>query len=138
MDRLGVFGHGFTASGHPVATAVGLENVKIILEKDLVANVKALEEKFLSRLSSLAEHPLAASSRGVGLIGALEMKPFEDGAAGDAALALHMTCQEEGFIVRNIGEAICFCPPLIITAEQVDELFDCVARALDRVVAERG
>lgn len=137
-NRIGVFGHGYTASGHPVATAVGLENVKIILERDLVGNAAKLEEKFLGGLAKLAEHPLAHSSRGVGLIGALEIKPWEDKAAGDAAAAVAAALQDEGVIVRNIGEAICFCPPLIITAEQIDDMFAALKRALDTVAATRG
>lgn len=137
-NRIGVFGHGFTASGHPVATAVGLENLKIIQERDLVGNAARLEEKFLGGLAKLAEHPLAHSSRGVGLIGALEMKPWEGVAAGDAAAALSAACEEEGLICRNVAEALCFCPPLIITAEQIDDMFACVARALDKVAAARA
>ena len=54
-DRIGSFGHGYTASGHPVATAVGLENLKIIQERDLVGNVARLEGKFLSHLKALAD-----------------------------------------------------------------------------------
>ncbi|WP_321333380.1 aspartate aminotransferase family protein [Breoghania sp.] len=134
-DRIGSFGHGFTASGHPVATAVGLANVKLIIERELVANAASLEEKFLSGLAKLAEHPLAHSSRGIGLIGALEMKPLADGKPGDAAMALQLACEAEGVITRNIGEAICFCPPLIITGEQVDEMFAAVGRALDNLAA---
>ncbi len=137
-DRIGVFGHGFTASGHPVATAVGLENLKIIQERDLVGNAARLEEQFLSRLSELAKHPIAHSSRGVGLLGALEIKPFNDGKAGDAALTVAAALEKEGVIVRAVGEAICFCPPLIITSEQIDEMFDALQRALDAVAAERA
>jgi 4-aminobutyrate--pyruvate transaminase len=135
-DRIGVFGHGFTASGHPVATAVGLENLKIIKERDLVGNAARLESKFLGRLEELAKHPLAHSSRGIGLIGALELKPWAN--AGDAAAAVAATLQEEGVITRGIGEAICFCPPLIITAEQIDDMFDALKRALDIVAATRA
>jgi 4-aminobutyrate--pyruvate transaminase len=137
-DRIGVFGHGFTASGHPVATAVGLENLKIIQERDLVGNAARLEEQFLSRLSELAKHPIAHSSRGVGLLGALEIKPFDDGKAGDAALTVAAALEKEGVIVRAVGEAICFCPPLIITSEQIDEMFDALQRALEAVAAARS
>ncbi|MDE1157454.1 MAG: aspartate aminotransferase family protein [Neorhizobium sp.] len=136
-DRIGSFGHGFTASGHPVATAVGLENIKIILERDLVGNAAALEEKFLGRLAELSNHPVAHSSRGVGLLGALEIEPWTDGKPGDAAAAVAAAMQDEGVIARNIGEAICFCPPLIITAEQIDDMFDAVKRALDIVEKTR-
>jgi 4-aminobutyrate--pyruvate transaminase len=137
-DRIGVFGHGFTASGHPVATAVGLENLKIIQERDLVGNAARLEEKFLGGLAELAKHPLAHSSRGIGLLGALEIKPWADANAGDASAAGAAVLQEEGVITRNIGEAICFCPPLIITAEQIDEMFGAVKRALDIVQQTRA
>ncbi|MGE6741844.1 aspartate aminotransferase family protein [Allorhizobium pseudoryzae] len=137
-DRIGVFGHGYTASGHPVATAVGLENLKIIEERDLVGNVARLEAQFLAGLEELAKHPLSHSSRGIGLLGALEIKPFADGKAGDAAAAVSAACEEEGLIVRNIAEAICFCPPMIITAEQIDDMFGAVRRALDKVQAARA
>lgn len=137
-NRIGVFGHGFTASGHPVATAVGLENLKIIQERDLVGNAARLEQKFLGRLADLAKHPLAHSSRGVGLLGALEIKPWDDAKAGDAALSVAAALEEEGVIARAVGEAICFCPPLIITAEQIDDMFDALGRALDAVAATRG
>jgi 4-aminobutyrate---pyruvate transaminase len=136
-DRIGVFGHGFTASGHPVATAVGLENLKILQERDLVGNAARLEQKFLSGLAELAKHPVAHSSRGVGLLGALEIKPWEDAKPGDAAAAVSDAALEEGLISRNIGEALCFCPPLIITAKQIDDMFDCVKRALDKVAKTR-
>jgi 4-aminobutyrate--pyruvate transaminase len=137
-DRIGSFGHGFTASGHPVATAVGLENLKIIQERDLVGNAARLEEKFLGGLAELAKHPLAHSSRGVGLLGALELKPWEGTNAGDAALAVNALVEEEGVILRSVGEALCFCPPLIITAEQIDDMFAAVKRGLDRTLAARS
>lgn len=137
-DRIGVFGHGFTASGHPVATAVGLENLKIIQERDLVGTAARLEEKFLGGLAELAKHPLAHSSRGVGLLGALEIKPWADANPGDAAAAINAVLQDEGVITRNIAEAICFCPPLIITAEQIDDMFAALKRALDIVLQTRA
>ena len=137
-DRIGSFGHGYTASGHPVATAVGLENLKIIQERDLVGNVARLEGRFLDHLKALADHPLIHSSRGVGLLGALEVKPWEGTKPGDATLAIAAAIEEEGVITRPIGESICFCPPLIITAEQIDELFAGVKRGLDKVAAARG
>ncbi|KAI1692404.1 aminotransferase class-III domain-containing protein [Ditylenchus destructor] len=137
-DRIGSFGHGYTASGHPVATAVGLENLKIIQERDLVGNVARLEGKFLDHLKALADHPLIHSSRGIGLLGALEVKPWEGTKAGDTTLALAAAIESEGVITRPIGESICFCPPLIITAEQLDELFAGVKRGLDNALAARG
>jgi 4-aminobutyrate--pyruvate transaminase len=137
-DRIGSFGHGYTASGHPVATAVGLENLKIIQERGLVGHVADLQDIFLSGLAELAKHPLVHSSRGIGLIGALEIKPWPDAKPGDAALAVADAALEAGVITRNIAEAVCFCPPLIITAAQINDMFEAMGRALDKVAKRRA
>jgi len=135
--RIGVFAHGFTASGHPVGCAVALENLDIIEERGLVANAAALSPHFLNRLHALAGHELIGEARGAGLIGALEFvadrstkAPFaQPGATG---LRLAELAHEEGLIIRAIGDVIAFCPPLIITALQIDDLFDRFERALAR------
>ena len=134
--RIGSFGHGFTASGHPVSTAVALENLKIIEERDLVGNAARLSPAFLRGLADLAAHPLAESSRGVGLIGAVELKPWDKVGAAGMAVADRM--QAEGLIIRGIGDSICFCPPLIITEQQLADMFAIARRGLDAVAAERG
>jgi 4-aminobutyrate--pyruvate transaminase len=139
--RIGVFSHGFTASGHPVAAAVALENLDIIEERGLVANAAALAPQFQARLQSFASHRYVGEARGVGLIGALELVPdkmtkvaFE--TPGAVGMRLAELAQEEGLIVRAIGDIIAFCPPLVINAQEVDELFDRFARALARLPAD--
>ena len=77
------------------------------------------------------------SSRGIGLIGALEIKPWTDAKPGDAALAVADAALEAGVITRNIGEAVCFCPPLIITAAQINDMFASMGQALDKVAKRR-
>jgi 4-aminobutyrate--pyruvate transaminase len=67
----------------------------------------------------------------------LEIKPWTDAKPGDAALAVADAALEEGVITRNIGEAVCFCPPLIITAVQINDLFASIGRALDKVAKRR-
>jgi 4-aminobutyrate---pyruvate transaminase len=136
--KIGVFAHGFTASGHPVATAVAMENLDIIEEKGLVANAAALSPRFLARLETFAEHPYVGEARGVGLIGALELvadKPTKAGfaQAGSVGARLAELCHEEGLIIRAIGEMIAFCPPLVITDAEIDEMFDRFGRALKRL-----
>ena len=71
--RIGVLGHGYTGSGHPVAAAVALENLKIIEERELVAHVRAIAPVFQERLADLAGNPLVIETRGIGLIGAAEL-----------------------------------------------------------------
>jgi len=123
--KIGVLGHGFTGSGHPVAAAVALENLKIIEERDLVGHVKSIAPTFQKRLAGLAENPLVVETRGVGLIGAAEV--FHESLAGTPGAIGGKTNAfflEKGLISRNMGDAMAFCPPLIITEAQVNELFD--------------
>ena len=134
--RIGTFGHGFTGSGHPVATAVSLENLKIIEERDLFGNAKRMGEVLQRRLADLADHPLVGEARGDGLIGAVELvadktarRPFEAGRkVGAYAFG---AAQANGLIVRAIGDVLAVCPPLIINEEQVNELADRLENALD-------
>ncbi|ALN74815.1 aminotransferase (plasmid) [Aureimonas sp. AU20] len=136
--RLGVFGHGFTASGHPVATAVALENIAIIEERDLMGNAARLEQPFQAGLRSFADHPLVGEVRGAGLIGALELvadkatkRPFEKaGRAGQIAAAIG---HEEGLIFRSIVDQLALCPPMIVTEEDVGEIMTRMGRTLERL-----
>ena len=136
--KIGVFAHGFTASGHPVATAVALENLDILEERGLLTVAQTLGPQFQGRLQGFASHPLLGEARGIGLSGALEFvadkatKAAPD-PAGSIGARLADLCQEEGLIVRNIGDVIAFCPPLVITPAQIDEMFDRFGRALARL-----
>jgi 4-aminobutyrate--pyruvate transaminase len=135
--KLGTFGHGYTASGHPVATAVALENLKIIDERDLIGNAAEMGKLLKAELESrLADHPLVGEIRCLGLIAAIEMvadkatrKQFDPvGRAGGWA---YERGHENGIIVRGIGDSIAVCPPLIINAEQVTDLVARVGKTID-------
>ncbi|MDF1857015.1 aspartate aminotransferase family protein [Pseudooceanicola sp.] len=140
-NRIGTFGHGFTAGGHPVAAAVALENIKIIQERDLLGNVRAVGPVMQKRLAALAGHPLIGEHRGVGLIAALELVTDKSakvalekpGALGAKVAGLMF---EGGVISRAMGDALAFCPPMIITEAQVNEMVDVVEAALDQAAAE--
>src|SRR6185437_13353011 len=71
--KIGTFGHGFTGSGHPVATAVGIENLKIIEERDLIGNAARVGSTLQKKLAACADHPLVGEVRGAGLIAGLEL-----------------------------------------------------------------
>ncbi len=130
-ERIGVFGHGFTASGHPVATAVALENIKIIEERDLLGNCRTLAPRFLEHLDDLTRHKRVKLKRGVGLIGALEL--HADGEPGRVGAAMAAAALEEGVIGRSVGDSFCLCPPLIISDADIDAMFAAVGSALDRL-----
>ncbi len=135
-EKIGTFGHGFTASGHPVAAAVALENLAIIEERDLVGNARELSPTFLKRLKDLEGHPLAIEARGVGLIGALELKPREGVPAGQLGPKFASLMLEKGVIGRAIGDSIALCPPLIVSSEQINTIFDTFEASLDAFQAQ--
>jgi 4-aminobutyrate--pyruvate transaminase len=132
----GLFGHGFTYSGHPVAAAVALRTLEIYEERNLYEHVRDLTPKFQTLLHRLGEHPLVGEARGVGLVGACELvRNKETKQAFDAGLAVGARCmafcQEHGLIVRAIGDAVAICPPYIVTDEQIEEIFTLFERGLD-------
>lgn len=135
--QTGLFGHGFTYGGHPVCAAVALRNLQLFEERNILGHVSAVAPHFQSRLRSFADHPLVGHARGVGLIGALELvrdKKTKDSFPASNAAAAHCVrrCLEHGLILRAVGgDAVAFSPPLIITNEEIDDLFDRFARALD-------
>jgi 4-aminobutyrate--pyruvate transaminase len=134
--EVGTFGHGFTYSGHPVCAAVALRNLELMEERDVFAHAARVGETFQERLAAFAEHPLVGDVRGAGLIGAAEIVADKDtkapfAAAKGAPALIVERAEHHGLIVRNIGDSIAFCPPLVITDAQVDELFTKFGRALD-------
>ena len=142
-NRIGTFGHGFTGGGHPVAAAVALENLKIIEERDLLGNVRAVGPVLQKRLAALADHPLVGEHRGIGLIAALELvtdKSARTALEKPGALGAQVTgaALEGGLISRAMGDAMAFCPPMIITEAQVNEVADIAERALDTTAKAHG
>ena len=139
-ERLGTFGHGFTASGHPVATAVAMENLDIIIERGLVANAAAVGEHMRARLAPFADHPLVGEVRGAGLIAAVELVADKASKArfdppGQVGAWFYARAHEHGLVIRAVGDSICFCPPLIITAAQIDEVVARFSAVLDETTA---
>ncbi len=139
--KLGTFGHGYTTSGHPVATALALENIRIIQERDLVLNAAQMGEVLQSSLRALSDHPLVGEVRGVGLIAGVELvadkasrRAFDP--LGRAGAKLVELAHEEGLIVRGIQDSIAFCPPLIITQEQVHTMVERFERALNKAQSQ--
>jgi len=139
-EKIGIFGHGFTYSGHPVPAAVAVRTIELMQERNLVEHVREIAPRFQERIRGFADHPLVGETRGVGLIGAVELvadkatkRPFE------LTQAVGRTCSEiaegHGLIVRSLVDSVAFCPPLIITETQIDDMFDRFAKALDETEA---
>ncbi len=137
--KIGTFGHGFTYGGHPVAAAVALETLAIYKERDIIGHVQSMAPHFQAALKSLADHPLVGETRGVGLIGALELVADKDDKIPfDPALTMGAkaakAAQDQGVIIRAMGDVMAFSPPLVIDKTDIDQMFDRVRTALDGMV----
>jgi 4-aminobutyrate--pyruvate transaminase len=131
----GTFGHGFTYGGHPVACAVGIKTLDIYERMDAPARVRTLAPRFAAYLDRFADHPLVGEARHLGLIGALELAPNKSRAGfktpGKVAQKMAAEMLARGVIVRAIVDSVAFCPPMIISDDQIDEMFAPVEAALD-------
>ena len=140
-EKIGVFAHGFTYSGHPVAAAVGVETLKIYEERRILDHVRSVMPHFQERLRQLGNHPLVGEARGMGLIGAVELvndkqsKKSFNPAVGAGPLAADLAL-ENGLVVRAMGDAVAICPPLIINDGEIDQLFDRLSLTLDHTQEE--
>ena len=139
-NDLGNFAHGFTYSGHPVCAAVALRNLEIMEELSLFTHARQMGIILQTRLREFAEHPLVGEVRGEGLLAGVELvkqqQPRTPFAASDGVGAFcAKACEEAGLIVRNLGDTLAFCPPLIINEDQVHELIDKFGRGLEATYA---
>ena len=140
-EKIGVFAHGFTYSGHPVAAAVGVETLKIYEERRILDHVRSVMPHFQERLRQLGNHPLVGEARGMGLIGAVELvadkqsKKSFDPAVKAGPLAVDLAL-ENGLVVRAAGDTVAICPPLIINYGEIDQLFDRLSLTLDHTQEE--
>ncbi|MFQ5564890.1 MAG: aminotransferase [Paracoccaceae bacterium] len=133
-------GHGYTYSGHPLGCAVGVKAIEIYQRRDIVSHVRKVAPLFQARLRSFADHPLVGEARGVGLIGALEVSPDRASAAtfaepGKVGARLAGELLEHGVILRAMGDVLGVCPPMIITEDEIEELFAPMERCLDATYA---
>ena len=124
--ELGLFGLTMTYSGHPVASAVALETIKIYEELHIVDHVRRMSPILLDGLQELLSYPLVKEVRGIGLLAGVEL------VAGHGVKCARFA-EEEGLIVRAIGDTIAFCPPLIISELEIKELLKRFTKALNRL-----
>ncbi|MEO0363775.1 MAG: aminotransferase class III-fold pyridoxal phosphate-dependent enzyme, partial [Pseudomonadota bacterium] len=135
-----VFGHGFTYGGHPLGCAVGVKAIEIYQRRRIVDHVRAVAPLFEARLKTLGEHPLVGEARAAGLMGGLELSPDPATAAmfaepGKVGPYLANELLKHGVILRAIGDTLAFCPPMVITAEELEALFAPIETALDATYA---
>jgi len=137
--------HGYTYSGHPVASAVALKNLEIIEREALIPRVKNNIGPYLQRRlrETFTDHPLVGEVRGIGLLAAIELVPnkpersfFPDpGAVGTIC---RNYCFNGGLIMRAIRDTIVCAPPLIVSEAEVEEIIAKAKDAIDRTAKDFG
>jgi len=144
VNELGDFYHGYTYSGHPVAAAAALENIRIIEEEGLVERVRDDTGPYLAQaLASLTDHELVGEAVSVGLMGAVQIaadkatrRRFKK--PDDTGTAVRNQCVNAGVVLRATGDRMLFSPPLIIERSQIDQAVDTLRNGLDWMKDNRG
>jgi beta-alanine--pyruvate transaminase len=123
------FFHGYTYSGHPLATAAAVATMDLYEQEDLFERSKELAPYFEDAVHSLKGLPHVVDVRNLGLMGGVELSPLA-GHPGKRAYDTFLKCYEKGVLVRSAGETIALTPPLIATREHVDQIVGTLAEAL--------
>ena len=122
--------HGYTYSGHPAACVAALANIAILRDEHLLERVPHIGARLGDGLRGLADDGLVADVRGEGAIWAMVMPD------GVSALDVRNAMLADGVIARPIGTAaVAFCPPLVISDDEIDE---CLAASRSALIAARA
>lgn len=143
IERGGEFNHGFTYSGHPVACAVAIANIKLIRKLDLVRHVHDDIGPYLAQaFEQLTDHPLVGQVQTCGMMGSLLLVKDKAGrgtrfaATQDVGTLYRDHCFDVGLVMRAVGDRMIIAPPLIITRAQIDEMVTLIRRCLDLTLAD--
>jgi 4-aminobutyrate--pyruvate transaminase len=138
--KIGGFGHGFTYGGHPVSAAVAVKTLEIYARDRIFEKAAKRAPLFQARLKALGEHPLVGEARGLGLIGGVELVANKTSKRSflpqlNVGAEVVRFAEEEGLIVRSVmGDVLTLSPPLVISAVEIEELFDRLTRALNKTL----
>ena len=143
LNDAGEFFHGYTYSGHPVACAVALENIRLLEEEGVVNTVRTETSPHFSKgWETLGDHPLVGQAAHKGLMASITLTPNKATRAdfGDRAGEIGMICRDHaahfGLVMRAVGDRMIVAPPLTITTNEIDMLLTRARAALDATLDE--
>ena len=146
IEKGGDFHHGFTYSGHPVACAAALENIRILAEERLVERVAQETGPHLkAAFGALASHPLVGHAESMGMAAGLNLVRRKGATVHECEpfpreLEVGMLCRahmfDNGVIMRALGDRMIVAPPLVITCGQIDEMVGRIRDCLDLTLAD--
>ena len=126
------FFHGYTYSGHPLATAAAHATLDVYADEGLFNRVQILESIWEDAIHSLSEKPNVIDIRNLGLVGAIELEPRPENPSARAADIFKLAF-DNGLLVRATADIIALAPPLIIQESEVSHLIEILGNALDQV-----
>ncbi|MDN7746117.1 aminotransferase class III-fold pyridoxal phosphate-dependent enzyme, partial [Burkholderia multivorans] len=141
----GEFNHGLTYSGHPVAAAVAVANLKLLRDEGIVERVKRDTGPYFQALmrETFARHPIVGEVHGHGLVASLQLaeapaerRRFANG--GDVGTICRDFCFNGNLIMRATGDRMLLSPPLVISRQEIDELVSKAKRAVDATAQQLG
>ena len=142
LEGSGDFNHGYTYSGHPVAAAVALENLRILQEEGIVEHVRDVAHPYLAeQWHALADHPMVGETKLVGLMGSLALTPNKEtrakfaSEAGKVGFRTRERCFANNLVMRHVGDRMIISPPLVITTDEIDVLMARARKSLDEAYA---
>ena len=134
----GEFNHGYTYSGHPVASAVALENLRILDEEGIVMRVREQTAPYLKqKWDMMLEHPLVGEANLVGMMGSLVLTPHKESRAafksdtGTVGFICRERCFANNLVMRHVGDRMIISPPLVINEAEIDTLIERAWQSLD-------
>ena len=138
MGSKGDFNHGYTYSGHPVAAAVALENIRLLQEEHVLDHVRNVAHPYLAeKWQGLTEHPMVGEAKLVGLMGSIALTPDKSTRAkfaaetGKVGYMCRERCFKNDLIMRHVGDRMIISPPLVITPEEIDILIERAWKSID-------
>ena len=142
------FNHGYTYSGHPVACAVALENLRLLEEEKIIEHAHNVSGPALAAaMNRLTDHPMVGEAKIVGLMGSFALTPDKStrapfaSAPGTVGFIVRERCFANNLIMRHVGNRMVLSPPLIITPEEIALLEQCARTAFDEaleIVKDQG
>jgi putrescine aminotransferase len=134
----GEFNHGYTYSGHPVASAVAMENLRILDEEGIVTRVREQTAPYLKqKWDTMLEHPLVGEANLVGMMGSLVLTPHKESRAafksdtGTVGFICRERCFANNLVMRHVGDRMIISPPLVINESEIDTLIERAWQSLD-------
>ena len=121
--------HGYTYSGHPLASAAAIASVDLHKSEDLAGRAKAMEGYFEDAAHSMNGLPNVIDVRNLGLVCGIELQPRAEKPT-ERAMRIFHRCFDQGVLIRTTGDIIALSPPLIVERTHLDRIFGTIGDAI--------